>query len=268
MTRASELRTLWVNTDRYTLSREGRSLVVQAPERSATRIPLARVGRAVIRGQGHSDGVLDACRALATAGAVVHFAQSGNDPALRLQTERAPANGPAAELAAMIHDRRGLAAFHWWADCQRRHAWSLVFRSGFRGDFAAARTRLRQYLARTGPDNYFPDELDTLEADLQQWLSAEIHRTGWEPVADALGARGVRLENVLHECLCLPLLWRFACWRRQQATAVPERERLRFFELDSVGRLAEQLHRHLRALACEYHARRSRDLATPELDDG
>ena len=88
---------------------------------------------------------------------------------------------------------------------------------------------------------------------LRTWLQAELHRRGWEPVCHALSARGGRLERVLEECLYLPLLWRYASWRRQQPRDLTERERLVFLELQTATRVSEQLHRHLRALAGEYH---------------
>lgn len=263
-----ESRTLWVDTDRFALYREGASLMLQAYGRAATRVPLARVGRAVIRGSNHSAALLDACLALAASGAVVHFPAAGDRPTLRLQPEPTSATGPVAELAALI-DRGGLGPFHWWADVQRRHAWSTIFRRGFRGDFDAARKRLQDYLRHIGTGHcFFPDEIDALEANLRQWLAAELHRRGWEPVAHALSSRGARLETVLHQCLYIPLLWRFTGWRRQQLPDLHERERVHFFELESAGRLAGQLHRHLRALADEYHASWRRQVLLEESDDG
>lgn len=265
---SGEPRTLWVDTDRFALYREGPSLLLEASGRAPTRVPLSRVSRAVIQGHHHSAGVLDACLALAASGAVVHFPGTAERPSIRLQPEQAPTNDVAAEVADLISQQSGLGPFNWWADCQRRHAWSLVFARSFQGDFAAARTRLHQYLQRIGPGHYFAHEVDALEMNLRQWLAAELHRSGWISVAQILSARGARMEQVLHECLYIPLLWRFTGWRRQQAYALPGRERVRFFELETVGRLSEQLHRHLRALAREYHVSWRRQLADPESSDG
>jgi len=253
MNTATEPRTLWVDTDHYALYREGPSLVVQAPGRAPKRIPLARVARAVIEGTGHSADMLDACLSLAAAGAVVHFPHSATGPSLRLQPEHAPTNMHADELAAAIADRSGLGPFEWWADCQRRHACSLVFRHGPPGDFAAARARLYRYIERIGPAGHAPDETDWLNNRLREWLGAELHRCGWQPVVHALAARGARIEPVLRDCLFLHLLWRFASWRRQQPADLPRRELVRFFEWQSLRRMPDQLQRHLQALAWAYH---------------
>lgn len=255
MTRVSEPRTLWVDTDRFALYREGSSLLLREPGRAPTRVPLRRVGRAVIRGRGHSAELLDACLALAAAGSVVHFPQPGSRPALRLQSECLTQEDTARELASLIHQHSSLAPFRWWADVQRRHAWSVIYHRSYRGDFAAARARLVCYLEHGMPAGMDAHrEVVELEEELHHWLGAELHRRGWESVVHALAARGARIETILIECLSIPLLWRFTCWRRQKPGQLDARERARFLELESVGRLDEQLHRHLRALSSEYYA--------------
>ena len=247
-----EPRTLYLNAERVGVRYEGAALCLHRPGKAAESIPLARISRAVVRGSAGED-LLQACLALGHAGAVVHFQDGNGQPTACLQPAQEPQSRPVQELTSLIEAHAGLGPYHWWRDAQRRHAWSLVFRRGPRGDFQGGCQRLEGYLRRLSPMHWIPHEIVALEGGLRSWLQAELHRSGWRPACRILAAQGEDLEGELRRFLYLPLLWRFVRWRRQQPLELTERRRTEFLELQLARPLPAQLHRHLRALTEEYY---------------
>ncbi|ABM61406.1 hypothetical protein [Halorhodospira halophila] len=247
-----EPRTLYLNAERIQVRYEGSALRLCRPGKAAEYVPLARVSRAVVRGSA-GEGLLQACLALVEAGAVVHFQDGHGQPTACLQPAQEPQNRPVQELTSLIETQTGLVPYHWWRDAQRRHAWSLVFRRGPRGDFQSACRRLEDYLRKLSPLRWIPHEIAALGGGLQSWLQAELHRSGWRPACRALAAQGEDLEGELRRCLYIPLLLRFVRWRRHQPPELTERRRVEFLELQLARPVPSQLHRHLQALTEEYY---------------
>lgn len=252
---------------------DGRALRLSRPERADQLVPLSRVSRAVVRGV--PGDMLGALLEIVRRGGSVHFQSASGDITAVLQAARPAQTDATRELTALIQHHPGIGPFRWWRDAQRRHAWSLVFRRGYPGDPEGNRRRLIRYLLRMCPGVPGDQEYAELAEQLHAWLQAELLRQGLQPVVGALAARGEDMTAVLRDCLSLPLAWQYVRWRREQPQAKDRAELLTFFELQACTRLAEQLSRHVLALAGEYHASWSalrladaedRDHAEPPLD--
>ncbi len=247
----AEAKTLYVNAERADIQVDGEGLRVLQPEQAVYRIPLHRVGRAVIR--GGDSGLLAACLAIVARGGCVHFEGSDGTMNAVLQHPQPSSTRATRELAGAIQAHGGLGPFHWWCDAQQRHAWSLVFRRGPTGDFEQAHQRLQRYLANRAIGLPIDWEMAQLNGQLHAWLQAELDRQGFRPVLQAVASQGGDLTRILQECLALPLHWAYVRWRHQQPSQLEDRALIGFFELQSVAPLPNQLHRHLAALAHEYH---------------
>lgn len=247
----SEGKTLYLDAAVAAMRLDGDALRIERPEAAVELVPLRRVGRAVVRGA--REDLLRACLELVRRGGTVHFQTANGDPIAVLQNAHPEESDVARELAELIEAYDGLGPFEWWQEAQRRHAWSLVFRRGYPGDFESNRRRLRKYLATKVSDATAHEELARLDAHLRAWLQHEILRQGMQCVAHALGGKGADLMEVLWQCLSLTTTWAYVRWRREQQEAPGDRELVRFFELRAAVALPEQLGRHMRALAGEYH---------------
>lgn len=256
MRRDEARRALYLDASAVAVRRDGPSLLVQRPGRASQRIPLRRIQRAVVRGV--NEPLLDALLALAAAGSSVHFEDSQGYVHAVLQPARQAAGREARELAAIIAHSSGVGAFNVWREIQLRHAVSLAFREGFRGDIRAARLRLLRYLRYFQPGAAIEFEVKMLSEQLRGWLQAELSRQGFHPVIRELALKGCDVVDVLEQCLGVTLLWVYVRWRRQLSGTVERRDLIGLFELQAAGPLLDQLYRHLAALADEFQARQRR----------
>uniref|UniRef100_UPI0025C6D429 hypothetical protein n=1 Tax=Aquisalimonas sp. TaxID=1872621 RepID=UPI0025C6D429 len=177
---SSELpKTLYLDTAVADVAVDGRALRVDVPGKASEFVPVRRVGRAVVRGS--ESGLLDACLEIVARGGTVHFESAGGRMLAVLQNATPAKTREAMELAAAIDASDGSAAYAWWRDSQRRHAWSLVFRRGFLGEFEGARRRFMKYLVRLAPGVPVEREWAYLEGRLLAWIQAEVNRQGLEP---------------------------------------------------------------------------------------
>lgn len=240
---------LYVVGEQASLRLDGNSLRVLRPGKSESRVPLRRVSRAVIR--THENDQLQACLAIVREGGIVHFVDGNGHICGMLQQPGADGSHWARELADNIDQYGNSRPYQQWRKNQQKHAWSLVFRRGYCGDFDANRKRLLRYLLFHRPELKLQTELQWLEEQLLAWLHARIASEGLYPVVRAVNSQGEQLVNALRPCLFIPLLWRYVRWRRQRATAMVA-ERTDFFELQAAAPLCRQLDRHIRALEAEY----------------
>lgn len=244
--------TLYLDADAIEARLDGAGLLVQPPGRAAQRIPLRRIQRAVIRNV--AEPLLEACLALAAAGCSVHFESGQGRIEAVLLPARPAAGKEAQDLAAVIAQSSGVGPFNEWRAVQLRHAISLAFQQNFRGDIAAARRRLLNYLLHYRPAVAAEAEFQVVAEQLRAWLQAELYRRGFHPVIQELSLKGCDLIAVLEQCLGMTLLWAYVRWRRQQAGEVERRRLVELLELQAAAPLLDQLQRHLAALALEYRA--------------
>lgn len=230
---------------------DGASLRVEAERRATRRIPLSRVTRAVIRNAG--DGVLEAALAIVGAGGTVHFQDGAGRMIAVMQPSDPAATAWTRELADVIRHHGNTAPYQWWRDVQQRHAWSMVCRRGFHGDFNANCRRIARLTRHYRPDIDLEPEHRCLREHLRAWLQADLHHRGLLPVVQALTARGCDLHGTLERCLTATLLWLYVPWRKSAPHKVNERQIIQFVELQIAGRLSAQLDRHIAALAHEYY---------------
>jgi len=240
---------LYIMGKQASLRLDGASLRVLQPDKSERRVPLRRVNRAII--QAHEQDQLQACLAIVRQGGTVHFLDAEGHVCAMLHQPTADGSSWARELASSIEYHGNSRPYRVWRQTQQRHAWSLVFRRGFCGDFEANRKRLIRYLLLHRPELELQRELQWLDEQLLAWLHAQIALEGLYPIVRAVHAQGEQLLDVLQPCLQIPLLWRYVRWRRSQATAVVS-ERTEFFELQAAVPLRKQLLRHMRALDAQY----------------
>lgn len=250
---AAHAKTLYLVDDNASLRLDGASLRVLRPAKADGRIPLARVGRAVI--QAHENDLLQACLAIVRQGGTVHFLDSGGRICGMLQHPTADGSRWARDLADCIDHCANSRPYHDWRQTQQRHAWSLVFRRGFCGDFESNRERLLRYLFFFRPQLEQQRELQWLEEQLLAWLHAQIASENLYPVVRAVHAQGEQLVAALQPCLFIPLLWAYVRWRRGEPHTLVA-ERTHFFELQAAAPLRRQFQRHIQALATEYRADR------------
>ncbi|WP_435101146.1 hypothetical protein [Arhodomonas sp. AD133] len=262
--RRQQAKTLYVDVRSSDMALDGNALRITTDQRAPVSVPVTRVGRAVIH--GIPGGLLEACLEIVGHGGTVHFETGSGKLAAVLRNVDPAGSDSATDLAQVIEAHGGLGPFHWWRDAQLRHAWSLVFRRGLRGDFVSARHKFALYLNYFAPEVAVHHELGRLDSKLHAWLQAEINDQGLHPIVRALAARGGDIVTVLRECLGLTSSWAYVRWRRQQLQPLTDGEQTRFFELHAANALPEQLQRHLRALASEYHTSWHR-LRAPHFED-
>lgn len=249
----SRRKALYLDAEAVRVRLDHDALRIGRPRQADQLIPLRRVGRAVVENPGGE--LLKACLALVRQGGTVHF--QGSDGITCAVLQQPLHDGPAwvHDLAELIEHESGCARFHWWQDVQHRHAWSLVFRRSFRGDFQANKARLMRYVEFFRPGVPAWREARWLEQQLTAWLQAEINANGVQPVVRVLAGRGCDLLAALQRCLSVPFLWRYVCWRRlQDGNGIARQNLAQFFELQAAAPLRDQLERHMRALVYEYHA--------------
>lgn len=230
------------------------SLLIHQTGKSDHRIPLERIGRAVIKHQ--IDDQLQACLAIIRQGGTVHFTDANGHICAMLQQPHADGTSWARELARSIEMHPNNAPFSSWRTIQQQHAYSLVFRHAYCGDFASNRARLLRYLNFFRPQLNIQHETQWLQEQLLAWLQAAIATEGLFPVVRALHTQGVRLIDTLQPCLFIPLLWAYVRWRRQKPTALVA-NRTAFFELQAAAPMQKQFNRHIQALAYQYHSANS-----------
>lgn len=253
---SGDAKTLYLDAASAAVSVDDNVLRVERPGSAPELLPLRRVGRAVVKGV--DDGLLHACLEIVRRGGTVHFQTGRGDVAACLSSTRPEETNSAIELAQIIDAHDGLGPFEWWQEVQHRHAWSLVFRRGFPGDFKANRKRLLNYLSRSISGSVAKSESDWLDQQLYAWIQSELLRQGLQEVVRTLGGKGGDLTKVLWQCLSVTTTWAYVRWRRQQSGPPTDRELTRFFELRAAVALPEQFRRHLQALAGEYHTSWSR----------
>lgn len=244
--------TLYIDADDAQVRVDGRALRIARSGNAAQWVPLSRIARASVTGSG--DGLLRACLAIAANGGSIHFRQRDGSRMAVLQPAIPSETDAAQELADLVSHHDGLVPFQWWRDAQRRHAWSLIFRRGYAGDFEANKQRLLRYLRVYAPHVPTATECEVLTDQLHAWVQHELLRQGLQPVVRALSERGADLPTVLRDCLMLSLVWRYVTWRRQQPRGIERVELIRLFERHAAASLPSQFNRHIRALASEYRA--------------
>lgn len=249
-------KTVYLNTQNATLRPDGEALRVLRPSKSDSLIPLRRIERAIV--EHTQPDLLAGCLAIVGNGGTVHFTDAAGNLCGILQQPWADGTRWARSMARIIEHTHGNTPYRSWLKDQRRHAWSLVFRCGYRGDFEANRKRLVRYLLFFRPQMDATGELEWLEQQLWAWLQARLNRDGLQPIVRALEAKGEHLAGDLAPCLFIPLLWMFVRWRRHQATAVVS-QRTQFFELQGRTRLSNQLQRHIHAMDTAYRGKREVD---------
>lgn len=246
-------KTLYINTDNVELQPDGEALRVQWPSHTRSLVPLRRIDRAVV--QHRAADLLQACLAIVRNGGTVHFQDNTGNLCGTLQHPWQEGSQWARELAQLIEHTANRMPYRRWRDNQQRHAWSLVFRRNYCGDFESNRSRLVRYLLFFQPGIDTAAELDGLEQQLWAWLQARLDRDGLQPIVRALNDQGDSLAQTLAPCLLIPLIWAYAKWRRCNANAVIQ-NRVQFFELQARTRLHNQFQRHIGALGTEYRAQR------------
>ncbi|MDN5938420.1 MAG: CRISPR-associated endonuclease Cas1 [Salinisphaera sp.] len=252
---------LYVMGGEASLRLDGKSLRVLHADKSDGRIPLRRVSGAIV--QPREQDQLQACLAIVQQGGTVHFLDGAGRICAMLHQPAADGSRWARELAQCIEAHASALPWRVWQSNQQRHAWSLVFRRGFRGDFAANRTRLLRYLAFYRPELETARELQWLEEQLLAWLHAQIAVEGLYPVVRAAHTQGKQLVEALLPCLLIPLLWAYVRWRRSEPRAMVA-QRTDFFELQAAAPMHRQLQRHLHALAGEYQVACGARASTPD----
>lgn len=244
------LKTLYVDTRQAGLLPEGEALRVTRPGKADSLVPLRRVDRAIIRHEGAD--LLQACLAIINNGGSVHFEDASGNICAQLKQPWADGTRWARDMAGAIERTSGRSPYRSWLDVQHRHAWSLVFRRNYQGNFHDNRRKLLKYLLYFRPEIKASSELEWLEQQLWAWLQARLQHDGLQPIVQALQAKGLDLIHDLAPCLLINLLWSYVCWRRHQAMAMVG-ERTNFFELQAHTRLYNQLQRHIHALEFSYH---------------
>ncbi len=237
---------------------DGDAWRIRGLDKADQLVPLRRVDRAVVRNV--DEGLMRALLALVEREGTVHFQDGRGTTFAVLQDTRPTSPRWVREWVSMIEEQSGCAPFHWWADVQQRHVWSRVFRRGRPGDYAANRALIVGYIQHYRPDVLVSHEVSELEQLLRAWLQADLNRQGLRPVVEVLRHKECDLVGVLHRCMMLTLLWKYACWRRQKtvAAALPCRDITAFFELQAVAGLRDQLERHISVLHEECRARGKR----------
>jgi hypothetical protein len=242
-------KTVYLNTDNASLRPQGEALRVLRPGKSESLIPLQRIDRAVV--EHSASDLLQAFLAIVQRGGTVHFQDAAGNLCGILQYPWSDGTHWAREIAHAIEHTTSRASYRRWLDTQRRHAWSLVFRRNFSGDFEANRKRLIRYLLFFRPEIDISGELEWLEKQLWAWLQARLDQDGLRPIVRAFKARREHLAQDLAPCLFMPLLWAFVRWRRHQSSAIVS-ERTHFFELQARIHLHNQFQRHIQALEVEF----------------
>lgn len=243
-------KTLYLDARTAAVRPDGPALRISQPQQADRHIPLRRIDRAVIR--GIDEPLFAACLAIVAQDGVVHVQDDAGRLVALLQPVRWQAPVWARELALQIEQASGLGHYHWWRDAQQRHAWSLVFRRGFRGGFDANRTRLLRYATRDAQGHLVRREARFLDHQLRAWLQGALQRAGLQPVTAALMDKGGDLTEALHRCLSVTLLWRYVRWRRQRHTPPGAADLIQLFELQAAAQLRDQFERHIAALGAEF----------------
>lgn len=247
---ARRRKTLYLDARTAAVRPDGPALRISRPQQADQHIPLGRIDRAVVSGVG--EPLFAACLAIVAQDGVVHLQDDAGRIVALLQPARSQAPAWARELALLIEQDSGLGHYHWWQDAQQRHAWSLVFRRGFRGGFDANRTRLLRYATRDAQGHAVRREAQFLDHQLKAWLQSALQRAGLQPVLAALMDKGGDLTDTLHRCLSVTLLWRYVRWRRQRAASPAAADLIELFELQAAAQLRDQFERHIAALGTEF----------------
>lgn len=251
MKRTNRRKTLYLDARTAAVRPDGPALRISQPQQADRHIPLRRIDRAVV--SGIDEPLFAACLAIVAQDGVVHVQDDAGRIVALLQPVRCQVPAWARELALLIEQASGLGHYHWWQDAQQRHAWSLVFRRGFRGGFDVNRTRLLRYATRNTQGHVVRREAQFLDHQLKAWLQGALQRGGLQPVTAALMNKGGDLTDVLHRCLSITLLWRYVRWRRQRDAQPCAAELIQLFELQAAAQLRDQFERHIAALGAEFH---------------
>ncbi|HEX7380898.1 MAG TPA: hypothetical protein VF265_01960 [Nevskiaceae bacterium] len=243
-----QARTLYLDTTRVDVRMEGGAIRLQRSGRARMLIPPRRISRAMV--VDHDDGLVQACLAVVAGGGTVHFQHADGTLRAVLQAPWNDGDAETRRFAGFITHSLGLGVFHRWRDNQRQHAWSLVFRHGYCGDFNANRHRLIRYLLFFRPEIDATTQVGWLEQQLWAWLQAQMDRDHLRPVILALHDKGEDLGAALRPCLLIPLIWAWVRWQREASGFITDR--LHFFELQAATRMHAQYFRHVNALRWEY----------------
>lgn len=242
-------RTLYLMDTRARMRLDDGAIRISREDEADVLVPVQRVNRLVI--EVADQDFLAACMKIISTGGVVSLqTRSGKNSVVMRQ-----AGEKGTPWASDLAQRIGRTTENWryeeWLRNQRLHAWSMVFKHRYVGDFNSCVARLKKYARFYCPKLDVEESLQWLNQALASWLEGQIEVEGLQPVERVVWLRGNSLIEALLPCLLVPLLWAYVRWARISKLS-SFISTTAFFELKLRALVQPQFQRHIEALDYTY----------------